>query len=88
MERPRLNNTLQDDREIVHDPDWAGFGITIFTDNTMNEAKRSAIVLTPEFTYTAAQQTADFGSVQSTLTISVVQLSSVVGGGYPAILTA
>jgi len=33
--------------------------------------------------YTAAQQIADFGSVQSSIVLNIYQLSSVVGRGYP-----
>lgn len=38
-------------------------------------------------TYTAAQQTTDFGSPQSSVTVRVYQLSELVGRGYPAIAT-
>jgi hypothetical protein len=33
--------------------------------------------------YTAAQQTADFGSLQARVRVRVFQLSSTVGRGYP-----
>lgn len=87
IERPRLNNSLQDERELVHDADWAGYGITVFTDNTATAVKRSAVVVTQEYIYTKAMQIEDFGSEQTTLKASVVQISSVVGGGYPAVVT-
>jgi len=38
----------------------------------------------PTTTYTAAQQTSDFGGVQSTVYWRVYQLSSVFGRGYGA----
>jgi Putative phage tail protein len=38
---------------------------------------------TPSVTYTAAQQTTDFGSPQSSINVRVYQLSSVVGRGFP-----
>ena len=87
VERPRLNNTLQDERELVHDTDWAGFGVTIFGDSNMNTVKRSAVVMTPEFAYTKEMQVADFGAPQTQLYASIVQISGVIGGGYPAIVT-
>jgi len=86
VERPRLNNGLQDDRELVHDADWAGYGITIFGEPAATSVKRSAIVVVNTYTYTEAMQIADFGSVQTTLKASVVQLSTKVGGGYPAVI--
>lgn len=48
---------------------------------------RSIFTSSPTASYTAAMQTADFGSIQSTLTIIVYQLSSVVGRGYSATIT-
>ena len=38
---------------------------------------------TPSLTYTAAEQTADFGAPQSSLSLRVYQLSSVFGRGSP-----
>jgi hypothetical protein len=38
---------------------------------------------TPSFTYTAADQTIDFGSPQSSVKVRMYQLSEVVGKGYP-----
>ncbi|MDX1922686.1 MAG: phage tail protein [Alphaproteobacteria bacterium] len=41
----------------------------------------------PMLTYTAAQQIADFGAAQSTVTINIYQLSARFGRGNPAIAT-
>lgn len=38
----------------------------------------------PTFTYTAAQQTTDFGAPQSAVAVRVYQVSATVGRGYPA----
>ena len=38
----------------------------------------------PAATYTAAQQTADFGAPQAVVHLRVVQLSAAVGRGFPA----
>lgn len=84
VERPRFNNHLQDYQEINHDSDWAGFGITI-TQGV--DVKHSAMTVEDTYTYTAAQQVADFGSVQTSLTLTVTQLSTIVGGGYPTTIT-
>jgi hypothetical protein len=39
--------------------------------------------VSPTMTYTAAQQTADFGSVQAAVAVRVYQLSATVGRGTP-----
>ncbi len=41
----------------------------------------------PAATYTAAQQVADFGSAQASVTVRVVQLSTAIGRGTPAVAT-
>lgn len=83
-ERPRYNNHLQDYSEVIHDADWAGFGVTVYSGATI---KHSHMTVDPYYTYTAAQQITDFGSVQSTLNVSVTQLSTIVGGGYASTIT-
>jgi hypothetical protein len=45
---------------------------------------RTLTVTTPTMTYAASDQVADFGSAQSSITVSVYQISEVVGRGYPA----
>lgn len=45
--------------------------------------KRTLASTTGVFTYSAAEQTADFGAVQASITFRVYQLSTVVGRGYP-----
>lgn len=53
----------------------AGFGAVLRTISGLTA---------PSATYSAAQQTADFGGIQSAICIRVYQLSAVVGRGYPA----
>lgn len=45
---------------------------------------RTVTVTVPSFIYTAAMQTTDFGSVQTTVTFKVYQRSTTVGRGYVA----
>jgi hypothetical protein len=45
---------------------------------------RTISATTPAATYTAAQQTADFGSPQSSIAVKVYQISAIVGRGRPA----
>lgn len=48
---------------------------------------RTIGTMTPTATYSAAEQTADFGSPQASVSIRVAQYSAVVGWGYPASAT-
>ena len=55
-------------------------------DSTGTTLKRTVAGLTsPSYSYTAAQQTTDFGSTQTSVYAVVYQNSSVVGRGFPAI---
>lgn len=49
--------------------------------------KRTIAVTSPSFTYSAANQTTDFGSAQSSITFRIYQLSELVGRGYPLEVT-
>ena len=46
--------------------------------------KRTLYSTSPDATYTAAQQTADFGAPQSSVSVKIYQISEVIGRGYPA----
>lgn len=83
IERPRANNDLRDYTEISHDADYAGFAYAIMSGPTI---KRSGTTTDITFTYTAAMQVTDFGSVQANLNASVTQMSTLLGGGQPAIV--
>jgi hypothetical protein len=83
-ERPRTNNSLRDYTEISHDADYAGYAYAIMSGSTI---KRKGTTTDMTFTYTAAMQVTDFGSVQATLNASITQMSTQIGGGYPATIT-
>ena len=51
-----------------------------FVTKTLNSSNKNTI-------YLAAAQITDFGSIQSSLTVSVYQISTEVGRGYPAMAT-
>ena len=83
-------------RRSRNDGEWrdsvdAGLGETseayeveIYSGNTYAMLKRTITGITsPTCTYTSAQQTADFGAVQTQLYVKIYQLSSVVGRGAP-----
>ena len=48
---------------------------------------RTIEVTTPAFSYSAADQTTDFGSAQSSIAFRIYQLSAAVGRGYPLEVT-
>lgn len=45
---------------------------------------RTIATSSPSFSYTAAQQTTDFGSPQASISVVLYQLSAMVGRGFPA----
>lgn len=45
--------------------------------------ERTITAVTPTFSYSAADQTTDFGSPQASITFRIYQLSGTVGRGYP-----
>lgn len=60
----------------------------VCTDNTYATVVRTLSAAgTNSIIYTAAEQTADFGAVQTTLSFVIYQMSSTVGRGYPTYRT-
>lgn len=60
------------------------YQVEIYEDDTYTTIKRTITGLTtPAATYTAAQQTTDFGAVQKYLFAKIYQVSANVGAGYP-----
>jgi hypothetical protein len=58
--------------------------VAIVEDEPFSIIKRTLSSNQQSAVYTAAQQTADFGELQSSLTLSVSQCSEIVGAGYAA----
>lgn len=63
------------------------YEVDIFSDGTYTTVKRTISATSPTCIYTTADQTTDFGSVQTTIYAKVYQMSSVVGRGYPTTAT-
>lgn len=57
------------------------YQVDVCSDGTYASVKRTLEVTTASATYTAAQQTADFGAGQTTLYLAIYQLSATVGRG-------
>ncbi|MBN66728.1 MAG: hypothetical protein CMM94_04070 [Rickettsiales bacterium] len=75
------------------DSEWRdGVGIPLGEESELYEVDildggnvvRTIEVISPTASYTAAEQTTDFGSAQSSLDVKIYQLSAVVGRGYAA----
>lgn len=86
-ERVRFDNQIKDFSTTNHDPDWAGFGVAILADDGVT-VKSTHIIQGSSFTYTAAQQTLDFGTIQAGIKVSIVQMSQKWGGGYPVVINS
>lgn len=86
IERPRYNNSMRDYTEINHDSDWGGYAVAILDSGDV--VKRQITTVNNTYTYTVAMQQADFGSAQTTLKASIIQMTTTAGGGYPHVVTA
>jgi hypothetical protein len=58
--------------------------VEIYDGSSYGEVLRTVETSVQTITYTAAQQTSDFGSLQSTVYIRVYQLNSIIGRGHAA----
>lgn len=58
------------------------YDVTIYSDSTFTTVKRVIEVFSEAATYTAAQQTTDFGSTQTTINVRVQQRSDSIGLGH------
>jgi hypothetical protein len=83
--RSRIDQTWRDYVDVPLGEDAEAYIVEIYTDNTYATVKRTISGLTSEaFTYSAADQTTDFGSAQSTIYGKVYQISATVGRGFAA----
>lgn len=81
VRRTRLDGGWRDSVDVPVGETTEAYEIDIMSGATV---KRTMTSSTPTVTYTAAMQTTDFGGAQSTLSINVYQMSSVVGRGFAA----
>lgn len=71
--------------DIMLGEDEELYDVDIYSDSTYTTVVRTFTDLTTQsFTYTAAQQTTDFGSPQAIVYGKVYQISATVGWGFPA----
>ncbi len=78
--RTRINGDWRDLVDVPLNEESERYEVDIMQGVTV---KRTLLNLTtPTAVYTAAQQIADFGATQSSITVNVYQLSASVGRGY------
>lgn len=83
--RTRLGGSWPGSSDTVPLSEQAEAYDVLIYDSTGTTLKRTVTnVSTPTYTYTAAQQTADFGSTQSRVYAVVYQNSAMVGHGFPS----
>jgi hypothetical protein len=87
------NLTISWIRRSRVDAEWRdGVGIPLGEESEVYEVDildgstvvRTTPATSPTASYSAADQTTDFGSVQSSIDVKIYQLSAVVGRGYAA----
>jgi hypothetical protein len=84
VRRTRIGGDSWDSVDVPLAEETERYEVDILDGTTV---KRTLAATTPTLTYTAAQQTADFGGPQRSIDLAVYQLSAVVGRGTPRAAT-
>jgi len=84
LRRTRIGGDSWDSVEVPLAEDSERYEIDILDGTTL---KRTLATTTPAATYTAADQTTDFGAPQSSIAVRVSQLSTTFGRGTPRAAT-
>lgn len=80
IRRTRINGGWQDGFDAPLGETAEAYEVDILDGSTV--VRTFTGLSTPEVTYTAAQQTADFGSTQNEIRVAVYQMSDLVGRGH------
>ncbi len=80
VRRTRFNGDSWEVPDVPLNEEMESYEIDIMDGSTVVRTLTSS---TPSVTYTSAQETADFGSTQSSLTFRVYQISATIGRGRP-----
>ncbi|MBI3433523.1 MAG: glycoside hydrolase/phage tail family protein [Proteobacteria bacterium] len=84
IRRTRRDGDSWDALEVPLGEDAEAYGVEILSAGV---PVRTLQVATPAALYAAADELADFGAPQSSLTVRIAQISTVAGRGYPAVAT-
>jgi hypothetical protein len=79
IRRGRLNNEWVDGIDVPLSEASESYSIEIYSGATL---KRTLTSATQSVAYTAAQETTDFGSPQSSISLRIYQISADVGRGF------
>ena len=79
--RGRIDTAWRDSVDVPVGETTESYEVDIMSGTTV---KRTITSVTPEITYTSAQQVTDFGANQTTITVNVYQKSATVGRGFAA----
>lgn len=82
--RTRLGGAWADGVDVPLNEENERYELDVLNGSTV---VRTLSVTIPSVTYTAAQQTTDFGTPQSSVLVKIYQLSTTVGRGWPATAT-
>lgn len=77
--RTRINGEWRDNVDVPLNEESERYAVDIMDGS--NVVRTITGLISPSATYTAVEQTTDFGSVQSSVTVQVYQLSALVGRG-------
>ena len=80
IRRTRLGGGWQDNVDVPLNETTESYEIDIMNGATV--VRTITGLTSPTASYTAAQQTTDFGSAQASVTVNIYQLSAIVGRGY------
>jgi hypothetical protein len=84
IRRTRFGGTWDDGTDVPLNEESERYEIDVLNGA---DVVRTISVTSPSAVYTAAQQTADFGSAQPSVAVAVYQISATVGRGWPASAT-
>ena len=84
MRRSRFDNEWVDNADVPLNEETESYSIDILDGVTV---VRTLTSTSQSVSYTAAEQTTDFGSPQSSVSCVIYQISAVVGRGFPRTAT-
>jgi hypothetical protein len=83
IRRTRVGGEWRDYNDVPLGESTESYAVEIW-DSSFTVLKRTINTTAPTASYTAAQQTTDFGGGQTALYLKIYQVSATVGRGYPA----
>jgi hypothetical protein len=83
VRRTRVGGSWQDGVDVPLNEESEKYHIQIM--NGVTPVRTVETLTSPTFTYTAAMQVTDFGSVQSSLSVKIYQISAIVGRGVAGV---